>query len=79
MKRRRAVAPVILILAATGLTGSRVRAVDGATRDNLRLFTELVSVEHERYGAPTTYRDLIGTAMPKKAGPSSAKGVEYRP
>lgn len=26
-----------------------------------------------------TYRDLIGTALPRKAGPPSAKGVEYRP
>jgi dihydroorotate dehydrogenase (NAD+) catalytic subunit len=26
-----------------------------------------------------TYRDLIGTSLPRKAGPPSAKGVEYRP
>ncbi len=29
--------------------------------------------------ASATYRDLIGTALPRKAGPASAKGVEYRP
>jgi dihydroorotate dehydrogenase (NAD+) catalytic subunit len=27
----------------------------------------------------SSYRPLIGTALPKHAGPSSAKGVEYRP
>jgi dihydroorotate dehydrogenase (NAD+) catalytic subunit len=27
----------------------------------------------------TSYRPLIGTALPKKAGAPSAKGVEYRP
>ena len=26
-----------------------------------------------------SHRDLVGTALPKKAGASSAKGVEYRP
>jgi len=26
-----------------------------------------------------SYRDLIGTALPRKPGASSAKGVEYRP
>ena len=27
----------------------------------------------------TSYRSLIGTALPKRAGPPSSKGVEYRP
>jgi dihydroorotate dehydrogenase (NAD+) catalytic subunit len=26
-----------------------------------------------------SYRDLIGTALPRKTGPPSARGVEYRP
>jgi hypothetical protein len=26
-----------------------------------------------------SYRPLIGTALPRKPGPPSAKGVEYRP
>jgi dihydroorotate dehydrogenase (NAD+) catalytic subunit len=43
----------------------------------VRLVDELAA-EAGRRGM-TTYRDLIGTALPKKAGPSSAKGVEYRP
>jgi dihydroorotate dehydrogenase (NAD+) catalytic subunit len=43
----------------------------------VRLVEELAA-ESARQGL-TTYRDLIGTALPPKAGPSSAKGVEYRP
>jgi len=43
----------------------------------VRLVDEL-AVEAGRRGL-TSYRDLIGTALPKKAGQSSAKGVEYRP
>ena len=43
----------------------------------VRLVDELAA-EAGRRGM-TSYRDLIGTALPKKAGPSSAKGVEYRP
>jgi dihydroorotate dehydrogenase (NAD+) catalytic subunit len=43
-----------------------------------RLVDELAS-ECGRRGL-TTYRDLIGTALPpKKTGRPSAKGVEYRP
>ena len=26
-----------------------------------------------------THRELVGTALPRKQGPPSAKGVEYRP
>ncbi len=43
----------------------------------VRLVDELAA-EAGRHGM-TSYRELIGTALPKKAGPSSAKGVEYRP
>jgi dihydroorotate dehydrogenase (NAD+) catalytic subunit len=44
----------------------------------IRLVDELAA-ESGRRGL-TTYRDLIGTALPaKKAGRPSAKGVEYRP
>ncbi len=51
----------ILVLFAGGLSGARVFAagVSERTRDDLRLFTELVSVEHERYGAVVSYSDLI--------------------
>ncbi len=43
----------------------------------VRLVDEL-STECRRQGV-TTHRDLIGTALARRAGPPSAKGVEYRP
>jgi dihydroorotate dehydrogenase (NAD+) catalytic subunit len=43
----------------------------------VRLVDELEE-ECRRQGL-ATHRDLIGTALPRKAGPASAKGVEYRP
>ena len=42
----------------------------------VRLVDELAA---RRPRGMTSYRDLIGTALPKKAGRPSAKGVEYRP
>jgi dihydroorotate dehydrogenase (NAD+) catalytic subunit len=43
----------------------------------VRLVDELAA-ECARQGLPS-YRELIGTALPRRAGPSSANGVEYRP
>ena len=43
----------------------------------VRLVDELAA-ECRRVGV-ATHRDLIGTALPKRAGTPSAKGVEYRP
>jgi dihydroorotate dehydrogenase (NAD+) catalytic subunit len=43
----------------------------------VRLVDELAA-ECARLGM-ATYRDLIATALPPRAGPSSAKGAEYRP
>jgi dihydroorotate dehydrogenase (NAD+) catalytic subunit len=43
----------------------------------VRLVDELTG-ECQRRGM-ATYRDLIGTALPAKAGAPSSKGVEYRP
>ncbi len=43
----------------------------------VRLIDELAS-ECRRRGL-TSHRPLVGTALPKRAGPPSAKGVEYRP
>jgi dihydroorotate dehydrogenase (NAD+) catalytic subunit len=43
----------------------------------VRLVDEL-EAECRRVGA-ATYRDLIGTALPKRPGAPSVKGVEYRP
>ena len=43
----------------------------------VRLVDELAS-ECRRVGV-ASHRDLVGTALPKRAAPPSAKGVEYRP
>jgi dihydroorotate dehydrogenase (NAD+) catalytic subunit len=43
----------------------------------VRLVDEL-GAECRRRGLGS-HRDLVGTALPKRAGPASAKGVEYRP
>ncbi len=43
----------------------------------VRLVDELAA-ECRRHGL-TGYASLIGTALPKRAGPPSSKGVEYRP
>ena len=43
----------------------------------VRLIDELAA-ECRRRGLDS-YRPLIGTALPKKPGAPSAKGVEYRP
>jgi dihydroorotate dehydrogenase (NAD+) catalytic subunit len=43
----------------------------------VRLIDELAEECHER--GLSSYRELIGTALPRKPGASSAKGVEYRP
>jgi dihydroorotate dehydrogenase (NAD+) catalytic subunit len=43
----------------------------------VRLVDELA--EHCATRGHTSHRPLVGTALPRKAGPPSAKGVEYRP
>jgi dihydroorotate dehydrogenase (NAD+) catalytic subunit len=43
----------------------------------VRLVDELADVCRRRGAA--SYRELIGSALPRKPGASSAKGVEYRP
>jgi dihydroorotate dehydrogenase (NAD+) catalytic subunit len=43
----------------------------------VRLVDELA--EHCAARGHTSFRALIGTALPRKAGAPSAKGVEYRP
>jgi len=43
----------------------------------VRLVDELA--EHCAAGGHTSFRPLVGTALPRKAGAPSAKGAEYRP
>lgn len=49
----------VLALAGGGLFGDRVLALTDQTRDHLRVYTDLVSVAHDRYGGEVSYRDLV--------------------
>jgi carboxyl-terminal processing protease len=59
--------PALLLLTVAlvggGLSANRVVALTEETRDHLRLFTELVQVEHERYGSAVSYRDLVYSSI----------------
>jgi carboxyl-terminal processing protease len=62
MRRSWRIAAILLFicaLAVGGLFGDRLLALNGQTRDNLRLYTELVNIAHDRYGAEVKYRDLV--------------------
>jgi carboxyl-terminal processing protease len=62
MKRSWRIAAIllfILALVAGGVLGDRLLALTDQTRDTLRLYTELVNVAHDRYGAEVSYRDLV--------------------
>lgn len=68
MKRLRripAISLFVIALVCGGSFGDRAlaAAVSDETRDSLRLFTELVSVEHERYGSDVRYEDLLESAI----------------
>jgi carboxyl-terminal processing protease len=54
-----AIALFVLALAAGGLLGDRLLALTDQTRDTLRLYTDLVKVAHDKYGAEVSYRDLV--------------------
>lgn len=49
----------ILSLAFGGLFGDQILAVSDQTKDTLRVYTDLVSNAHERYGTEVRYRDLV--------------------
>jgi carboxyl-terminal processing protease len=46
-------------LLAGGFAGDRLLAVSGETQGQMRLYTELLHLAHEGYGAEVSYRDLI--------------------
>ena len=61
MRRSWRIAAIVLFtiaLALGGLLGDRLLAVTDETRDSLKLYTELINVAHERYGADVSYKDL---------------------
>ena len=53
----------VLALALGGLFGNRVLAVTNETRDSLKLYTELVNLAHEKYGAEVSYSDLVYSSI----------------
>jgi carboxyl-terminal processing protease len=62
MRRSWRIAAIVLFalaLATGGLLGDRLLALTDQTRDRLRLYTDLVKVAHDRYGAEVSYRDLV--------------------
>ncbi len=58
-----AIALFTLALALGGLLGDRLLAVTDETRDSLRLYTELINLEHDRYGAEVSYKDLVYSSV----------------
>jgi carboxyl-terminal processing protease len=66
MRRSWRIAAIVLFtlaLAFGGLLGDRLLAVTDETRDSLRLYTELVNVAHDRYGAEVSYKDLVYSSV----------------
>jgi carboxyl-terminal processing protease len=57
--RNAAISLFALALVGGGLLGDRLLALTDQTRDSLRLYTDLVKVAHDRYGAEVTYKDLV--------------------
>jgi carboxyl-terminal processing protease len=57
----RLVSIAVLGAAAIGgaLAGDRLLALTGSTRDNLRVFSELLDAAHSGYGREVRYRDLV--------------------
>jgi carboxyl-terminal processing protease len=52
-----------LALVLGGLVGDRLLALTDEARDTLRLYTELVSVAHDRYGTEVSYKDLVFSSV----------------
>lgn len=52
-----------LALLLGGLLGNRLLALTDETRDTLQLYTELITVAHERYGAEVSYQDLVYSSI----------------
>ena len=58
-----AIAAFLVTLVVGGLWGDRLLALSDDARDGLRLYTELVTLAHDRYGAEVTYKDLIFSSV----------------
>ncbi len=53
----------LVTLIAGGLWGDRLLALSDNARDGLRLYTELVTLAHDSYGAEVTYKDLVFSSV----------------
>jgi carboxyl-terminal processing protease len=66
MRRSWRIAAILLFslaLLAGGLLGDRLLALTDEARDSLKLYTELVSLAHDRYGAEVSYKDLVYSSI----------------
>ncbi len=61
--RAAAIALFTLSILFGGLVGDRVLALTDEARDLLRVYTELVTVAHERYGIEVEYDDLVTSSI----------------
>ncbi len=57
--RNFAIVLFVVAWVAGGLMGDQLLAVSRDTQSNLRLYTELLHIAHQNYGADVTYRDLV--------------------
>ncbi len=53
----------LVTLVAGGFWGDRLLALSDEARDGLRLYSELVTLAHDRYGADITYKDLVFSSV----------------
>ena len=53
----------VLALLTGALMGERLLALTDETRDSLKLYTELVTLAHERYGTEISYKDLVYSSV----------------
>jgi carboxyl-terminal processing protease len=58
-----ALALFILAVVLGGFFGDRLLAVTNETRDSLKLYTELVNLAHEKYGAEVSYSDIVYSSI----------------
>jgi carboxyl-terminal processing protease len=58
-----AVAVFTLTVLVGALVGDQVLALSEETRENLRAYTELVTLAHESYGAEVEYKDLVFSSI----------------
>ncbi len=58
-----AIVAFLVTLVAGGLWGDRLLALSDDARAGLRLYTELVTLAHDRYGSDVTYKDLVFSSV----------------